>query len=80
MDIVSQIMILVLGVPALVLLGRPERWSRWGFVCGLAAQPFWYYQTITNHQYMILCLNIIYTFAWLQGIYYKFLKTSTNDE
>lgn len=77
MNLISQIMIFVLGVPALVLLGRPEKWSRWGFILGLAAQPFWYYQTIVGEQYGILALNIVYTFAWCQGIYYKFYRDAT---
>jgi hypothetical protein len=73
---ISQVIIFVLGVPALWLVGRPEKWSRWGFVLGLLAQPAWYYSTITNHQYGIVALNVFYTFCWLQGIYYGFIKKS----
>jgi hypothetical protein len=71
---IVQIMIFILGVPALWLLGRPEKWSRWGFVCGLAAQPFWYITVIQNQQWGVLILNIFYTYSWCQGIYYKFIK------
>jgi len=79
MDIFTQIMIFILGVPALWLLGRPEKWSRYGFILGLLAQPFWYYQTLCNKQYMILALNIIYTFSWCQGIYFKFIKNESKE-
>jgi hypothetical protein len=72
--IISQIMIFVLGAPALWLLGRPEKWSKYGFICGLAAQPFWYYTIITDHQWGILALNVIYTYNWCQGIYFNFIK------
>jgi hypothetical protein len=71
---ISQIMIFVLGSTALWLVGRPESWSRWGFVLGLCAQPFWYLTVIQHHQYGILALNICYTYSWIQGIYYKFYK------
>jgi hypothetical protein len=74
MNIISQIMIFVLGVPALWLIGRPESWSKWGFIFGLCAQPFWYYSVIINHQYGILLLNMFYTYSWCQGIYFKFIK------
>ena len=23
------------------LVGRPGRWQRWGFVCGVLSEPFW---------------------------------------
>ena len=71
---ISQIMIFILGVPALWLIGRPEKWSRWGFIFGLLAQPAWYFETITHQQYGMLALNIVYTFCWGQGIYYKWIK------
>lgn len=73
---IVQIAIFILGAPALWLIGRPEKWSRWGFVLGLCAQPFWYISIIQNHQYGILALNILYTYSWCQGIYYKFIKVN----
>lgn len=71
---ISQLFIFLLGAPALWLVGRPEKWSRWGFVLGLAAQPFWYWTTIENQQWGMLALNIVYTYNWSQGIYYRFFK------
>lgn len=70
----NQIMIFILGAPALWLLGRPESWSKYGFILGLVAQPFWYITVIQNHQYGILLLNLCYTYSWCQGIYFKFIK------
>jgi len=74
----DQIMIFLLGVPALWLVGRTEPWRRWGFVFGLLAQPFWYYSVIKNHQWGILLLNICYTYCWIQGIYFNFIKKKSN--
>lgn len=71
---VDQIFIFLLGVPALWLIGRKEPWHRWGFILGLLAQPFWYYTAIKNHQYGVTILNICYTYCWIQGIYFNFVK------
>ena len=73
-SIFNQSMIFILGIVTMFMISRKEEWSKWGFVAGLAAQPFWYYSSITTHQYGILCLNIIYTFCWVQGIYFRFNK------
>lgn len=70
----DQIVILIFGVPALWLVGRREPWRRWGFLFGLIAQIGWYYTTIINQQTGILILNILYTYCWIQGIYFGFIK------
>lgn len=71
---IVQIMVFILGAPALWLVSRPESWRRWGFVLGLTAQPFWYISVIQSEQWGILALNILYTYSWCQGIYYGFIK------
>jgi len=71
---ISQIFIIVLGIPTFFLISRPESWRRWGFVLGLISQPFWYYQTITHQQWGIFILSLFYTYTWCQGIYFGFVK------
>jgi|WetSurSiteA1Bulk_404760.scaffolds.fasta_scaffold194091_2 hypothetical protein len=71
----DQIMIFMLGVPALWLVSKRESHIRkWGFLFGLGAQPFWYISVIESHQWGILLLNICYTFSWINGIYQHFIK------
>jgi hypothetical protein len=74
MELFIQIGILVLGAPALWLVSRPEKWKRWGYVLGLLAQVFWYYETISKAQWGIVALNVLYTYSWCQGIYFYFIK------
>lgn len=77
---IIQIMIFILGVPALFLVSRTEEWKKWGYVLGLLAQIFWYWETIDKQQWWILALNIVYTFSWCQGIYLYFIKDKTKKE
>ena len=39
----DQIAIALLGGAAIWLVGRKERWRRYGYLCGLVSQPFWLY-------------------------------------
>jgi hypothetical protein len=64
----SQLMIALLGGSAIWLISRREAWSRWGYVLGLASQPFWFYSSIRAKQWGILALACWYTYAWGQGI------------
>jgi nicotinamide riboside transporter PnuC len=68
---VSQVGISVFGVLAIFLVSRK---NKWGFVCGLASQPFWYVTAYLNHQWGIMLLNVFYTGSWIYGIYIWFYK------
>lgn len=77
MELLCQILIVLLGAPAIWLLSRLEHWRRWGFVIGVAAQPVWAYTTIVNEQWGMLILTLWYTYSWSMGIYnYWFKKPS----
>ena len=80
MELFVQIGILVLGAPALWLVSRTEDWKKWGYVLGLLAQAFWYWETITKQQWGIVALNVLYTYSWCQGIYLYFIKGRTKKE
>ncbi len=71
MDIVSQIAIPILGLPAIFMVAKKKRW---GFVVGLSQQPFWFFTTIYNHQWGITLLSVGYTISWIMGIYEWFWK------
>ena len=65
---VCDIAILLLSGAAPWLVSQKAHWSRWGYVCGLAGQPFWCYTAITHHQWGILALSIWYAYAWGIGV------------
>jgi hypothetical protein len=69
-----QVGIMLLGCPAVVLIGYREKWARWGFLLGLSSQPFWIYESITHKQWGILIVTILYTWAWGLGVYKLWIK------
>jgi hypothetical protein len=46
-DLISQIAIFILGAGSIILVAKK---NKWGFVLGLASQPFWFITAIVNHQ------------------------------
>ena len=46
--------------------------SRWGFVIGLAVQPFWFYTSFRHRQWGIFIASIFYAFGWAIGVYRNF--------
>jgi len=71
LDLISQIGIAVFGIAAIILVARK---NKWGFVLGLASQPFWILTAYNNGQWGIQLLNVIYVFTWSYGIYGWFFK------
>jgi len=76
-DGISQIIIFFFGISAIILIDRK---NKWGFVIGLASQPFWLITSYINHQSGVFLLSIVYTFAWMYGIYRWFYKKSGTDK
>ena len=74
LEIIVQVAIAVLSATAIWLVGRLEKWKRWGYIVGLFSQPFWFYSTITTEQWGIFVLAIWYTYCWTQGIYNYWIK------
>ena len=71
LDLISQIAIPILGATAIMLVAKK---NKWGFVFGLASQPFWFITSLVNQQWGVFIVNIILTFSWLLGIYEWFFK------
>ena len=71
LDMIAQIGIATLSTGAIVLVARK---NRWGFVLGLASQPFWIITSYQNRQWGVLLLSVIYIGSWTYGIYEWFYK------
>lgn len=71
LELITQITIPVLGGSAIILVAKK---NKWGFVCGLASQPFWFLTAWINNQWGIFGVSIIYTVSWSFGIYNWFKK------
>ena len=46
--------------------------TRWGFVIGLATQPFWFYTSFRHRQWGIFVASIFYASGWAMGVYRNF--------
>lgn len=73
-ELFSQVAITILGVFSIVLIAKK---NKWGFVFGLASQPFWFYTSYINEQWGIFLLSFVYLGSWIYGIYYWFLVDQT---
>jgi len=73
-DQIAQAWIILFGIPAIWLVGRLEKWKRWGYIFGLLSQPAWLYTSIVNEQYGIMVLVLWYTYSWGQGVYNYWIK------
>ncbi len=72
-DPVAQGMIFVLGVAAIVLVARK---NKWGFVCGLLSQPFWFITTFTHRQWGLVAMSVVYAATWAYGTWQWFRPQS----
>lgn len=72
-ELIAQLWIMIFGCVAIWLVGRPEEWSRFGYIFGILSQPAWFYTSIKHRQWGILLLSIWYTYAWGQGIWYHWI-------
>lgn len=44
------------------------RRRQWACVCGLLAQPAWFYATWQAEQWGIFAMSVLYTLSWLRGV------------
>lgn len=68
---ISQCVIFSCGLVALFLIGRS---IRVGYVIGLFAQPFWWYDTYKNEQWGVFFLSLFFTFVYAEGFWRTYLK------
>lgn len=65
---IIQIALFILSAAAIYFVTTKNKYTKWGHVIGLAAQPLWFYTTITNEQWGLLALTVFYTLNWIKGI------------
>jgi hypothetical protein len=75
---VDQIAIALTGATA-IWLSQDERaeWRKWACIFGLCGQPFWFYSAWVAQQWGIFALSFLYTFAWMRGIRYHWLRNKS---
>lgn len=73
-NIIAQTWIVIFGATAIFLVSRLDKWKKWGYICGMIAQPAWYVTAYLGEQWGILAISIFYTYSWGQGIYNYWVK------
>ncbi len=70
---ISQIFLFIFGASAIYLVGRTDKWRRYGYIMGILGQPFWFYTTISSQQWGMLALCTFYLYSWVNGFYNHWL-------
>lgn len=74
---IDQLAIALLGAAAVWLSQcRSDGARRWACIFGLLGQPFWFYASWTSGQWGVFAASILYTLAWLRGIWVHWLAMS----
>lgn len=78
---IEQIVIFTTGIAA-VWLSQDEKSAKRKYAClfGMAGQPFWLYASYQASQWGILILSIVYTIAWMKGLYVFWIKSNEDTD
>ena len=65
-----QLSIFVLSAVAGVLVCfKRDRIRRWGYIVGLASEPFWFWAAISADQWGVFWGSVVWTVIWIIGVY-----------
>lgn len=67
-EVLIQLALFVFSASAIWLLSNQGASQRWGWVLGLASQPFWLYSTAAAGQWGMFALSAFYTWIWARGL------------
>jgi hypothetical protein len=79
-DLLLEVMLALLSFAAIAMIASSGAWHRWGFVVGLASQPFWILATWRarsprgDRRWGMFVLSCAYLFVWIFGIGERFPK------
>lgn len=64
----TQLAIVILGGLAIYLLAsKRARVRRWGYVSGLASEPFWIHASVTTEQWGVVLLAVWWGWFYFRG-------------
>jgi len=78
LDAFLQIVLAALSLAAITMIATTGTWHRWGFIVGLASQPFWIAATWRARNprggrlWGMIVLSCCYLFVWMIGIGERF--------
>ncbi|WP_211314808.1 hypothetical protein [Thioalbus denitrificans] len=71
MNALIQLGMTLFSGAAIWMVGRPEPWSRWGYLVGLVGQPFWFAAAVQSGQWGLFLITCWFTYAWGQGVWLR---------
>ena len=77
-DLICQIIIPIMSAGTVTFLSRKDSTHKYGYICGLASQPFWLFSTAYHGQWGLFIAAIYFTIRWIIGIrnhYYEGKKS-----
>ena len=66
--------IVILSCISAWLISSKGSWNKWGFVVGLASEPFWFYTTYTHEQWGLFAICFFFTWTHARGARRGFTK------
>lgn len=66
---ITQVAVAILGGAAILLVSRDGPLRAWGFLLGLASQPFWLLATWQARQWGMFLLSLWYCLGWGLGVW-----------
>jgi hypothetical protein len=79
--VIDQIGIALTGVVAIFLTQSKHDWlRRYACLFGVAGQPFWFYSSISAHQWGITFINCLYLAAWMKGVWTHWIQPRSKRE
>lgn len=76
---ISNWMIPILTIIAILLIGKPGPFVKWGFLAGLLSEPFWIIVLINKFEWWLFVTVAVCSYSWLRGfLNYWFPKSQTH--
>ncbi len=59
---------MILGVLSIWLIGGKGKFIKWGYIAGLASEPFWAALAVRNGDWGVMILVVLYSVCFVRGL------------
>ena len=76
----DQLAIALTGATAAWLTqSRSSKARRFACIFGIVGQPFWFWAALQAEQWGIFAVSVLYSVAWLRGLWVHWIKPTANE-
>jgi hypothetical protein len=68
MKIICDVVIFALGAGSIYLLSLNNKYSGYGMIAGLIAQPFWFIHAYMTDSLGIFLVSVVYAASYINGV------------